>query len=292
MEKVLSEAYGLNIQKVSSLSRKDAGNDNDLYKVLASEGEYFLKEIPGHSKRDDTESIYTELCKCELSKSVMVLPLRSSEGKYLVRINEKDMMLYKFVDHKVLNEVDVEIDRILEVLDDLFKAFSKIKIPKHPFKTYNNWFERGVSQLRKRVADHKFLDLFEDYISTRFLELDFKIGNTHFDLNPFNIWLDNNNDILLSDFDNAQIAAYAKDIFDACSNFMDISGDGVELSDSNLERIYEFSKKYISNIELRDVKYLLTRPKLGNLFDPKTNYSDGELTNRMDGLYHFCVGKQ
>jgi Ser/Thr protein kinase RdoA (MazF antagonist) len=288
MEKILSEAYGLSVQEASSMSRKDAGNDNDLYKIIASEGEYFLKEIPGHSKREDTESIYSELSKCKLSKSRMVLPLKSNDGKYLVSINDKDMMLYPFVEHRVLNEMDIEIDQILEVLEDLFNGFSKINIPKHPFKTYNNWFERGVSQLRKKVSNHKFLDLFEDYINTRFLELDFKIGNTHFDLNPFNIWVDNNNDILLSDFDNVQIAAYAKDIFDACSKFVKVSSKGVELSESNLEMIFKFSKKYITNIEIRDVKYLLTRPKLGNLFDPRSGYSDEELKKKIDDFFEFC----
>tara|TARA_R110002072_G_scaffold64203_1_gene159071 strand:+ start:47173 stop:48048 length:876 start_codon:yes stop_codon:yes gene_type:complete len=288
MKKILSEVYGLSVLEVSSLSRKDAENDNDLYKIITSEGEYFLKEIPGHSKREDTESIYTELCKCKLSKSRMVLPLKSHDGKYLVSIIDKDMMLYRFVEHRVLSEIDIETDRILDVLEDLFNGFSKINIPKHPFKTYNNWFERGVSQLRKKVPGHNFLDLFEDYTNTRFLELDFKVGNAHFDLNPFNIWVDDNNDILLSDFDNAQIAAYAKDIFDACSRFVKVSNEGVELSESNIEMIFKFSKKYISNIEIRDVKYLLTRPKLGNLFDPKSDYSDEELTKKMDDFFEFC----
>jgi len=288
MEKKLSEAYGLSVQEASSISRKDAGNDNDLYKIITSEGEYFLKEIPGHSKREDTESIYSELWKCKLSKSSMVLPLKSQSGKYLVRINDKDMMLYRFVEHKVLNEIDIGIDSLLEVLEDLFDGFSKINLPKHPFKTYNNWFERGISQLRKKVADHKFLDLFEDYTSTRFTELDFKIGNVHFDLNPFNIWICDKNDIIISDFDNAQIAAYAKDIFDACSKFLNVSSDGVHLSPSNLEMIFNFSRKYISNIEIRDVKYLLIRPKLGNFFDPKSGYSDEELKKRMDDFFDFC----
>lgn len=177
-----------------------------------------MKEIPGHSKREDTESIYSELCKCKLSKSRMVLPLKSLDGKYLATINDKDVMLYCFVEHRVLSEIDIEISRILEVLEDLFDGLSKIKIPKHPFKTYSNWFERGASQLRKKVSDHK-------------------------------------------------------------------------LSESNLVMIYKFSKKYIPNIAIRDVKYLVTRPKLGNLFDPKSCYSDEQLKNRMDDFYYFCLGE-
>lgn len=288
MEKILSEIYDLNVQKISPLSRKDTGNDNDLYKIITNEGEYFLKEIPEHSKREDTELIYSELCKCKLSKSKMVLPLKSHEGKYQISINEKNMMLYHFVEHRVFNEVDIDINEILIVLEDLFNGFSKINIPNHPFKTYNNWFERGVSQLRKKVPEHKFLESFEEYSRTRFLDLNFKIGNTHFDLNPFNIWVDDHRHFLLSDFDNVQVAAYAKDIFDACSKFVKSSSEGVELSESNLEEILKFSKKYITNIEIRDVKYLLTRPKLGNLFDPKSGYSNQELTKKMDDYFDFC----
>lgn len=288
MKELLNEAYHINVQKIEHLSRKDTGNDNALFKVIESQNEYFLKEIPGHSLREDIDFIYSELAKCELSKSKMVLPLTTFDGKYQVNINDKYMMLYDFVEHKVLDEVDIEVDRILEFIDDLFCGLEKVDIPNHPFKTYRNWFDRGVFQLKKKVPKHKFLDLFEDYTKTRLHELDLVIGNTHFDLNPFNIWIDSNEDILISDFDNAQIAAYAKDIFDACSKFVEVSDVGVLVSDSDLEKVLEFSKKYVSNIEKSDVKYLLTRPKLGNLFDPKSNITEKELSSRMNDFYEFC----
>lgn len=288
MEKVLSKTFGLNIQEITYLSRHDTGNDNELFKIITSEGIYFLKEIPSHSEREDIGFIYSELAKSEFAKSRIVLPLTTLEGKFLVEINEKSMMLYDFIHHKVLNEVDIEVERILEVLGDLFSSLEKIEIPQHPFKNYNNWFERGVSQLRKKVSNHKFLDLFENYTKARLPELDLVIGNTHFDLNPFNIWLDENENILISDFDNAQVAAYAKDIFDACSKFVTMSQAGIKVSESDLDKILKFSKKYISNIDDRDIRFLLTRPKLGYLFDPKSNFSEKELTSKMDDFYEFC----
>lgn len=288
MKDFLNQTYDLDVQSIEPFSRKDSGNDNELYKIIDSQNEYFLKEIPNHSQREDIDSLYSELTKCELNKSDMVLPLMTKEGKYLSLNNDKNMMLYNYVPHKVLNEVDVELDRILEVLEDLFSAFQKIEIPRHPFKTYNNWFERGAIQLRKKVSKHIFLDLFEDYTKTRLSELNLIIGNTHFDLNPFNIWIDENESILISDFDNAQIAAYAKDIFDACSNFVKISQEGIQVSESDLEKILEFSKKYVTNIDERDVRFLLTRPKLGNLFDPKSSFSEKELSSNMDDFYEFC----
>lgn len=50
----------------------------------------------------------------------MVLPLKSLKGKYLVSTAEKDLMLYEYIEHKVFNEVDINIDRIFETLEDLF----------------------------------------------------------------------------------------------------------------------------------------------------------------------------
>jgi len=288
MKNVLNTVYGLNIQDIAPFSRKDIGNDNDLFRVTDKQNEYFLKEIPGHSKRDDLELIYSELSKCHLSKSKMILPIKSLEQKYLVCINNKDLMLYDYIEHNVFNEVDIEIDRLLDILEDLFIGFEKIAIPKHPFKTYNNWFERGVSLLRKKIENHKFLNLYDNYVKTRFTELDFEIGNTHFDLNPFNIWLDDKENILIADFDNAQIAAYAKDIFDVCSRYVNVLDDGVTVPEFELSRILDFSKKYIKNIEARDIKFLLVRPKLGSLFDPKVDYSEDELIKKMDHFYEFC----
>ena len=287
MKKLLHEIYGLNVQEIIPHSRKDSGNDNDLFKVLGDGKEYFLKEIPGHSKRGDLDLIYRELNKCVLDKSKLVLPIKSLQGKYLVNVKDKEVMLYPYISHKVFNEVNVDLHRTFEVLEDLFNGFKKILIPAHPFKTYNNWFERGPIQIRKKVDHHKFLDLFENFIRTRFTELNFEIGNTHFDLNPFNIWLDDERNILISDFDNAQVAAYAKDIFDTCSKYVEVSSDGVRIEESDLEKIFSFSKKYISNIEHRDLKFLLLRPKLGNLFDPKSNYSEKELIKKMDDLFDF-----
>jgi thiamine kinase-like enzyme len=218
----------------------------------------------------------------------MVLPLKSKEDKFLVEINGKELMLYLFVEHKVFDEVDIEINKVLEVLNELFDTLAEIQIPVHPFKTYNNWFERGVSQLRKKIKGHTFLDQFEEYFNGRFTELEFLIGNTHFDLNPFNIWLNNKNKIFISDFDNAQVGAYAKDIFDICSKYVTVSNGGVNINEKDLDAIFNFSKRYIKNISIRDVRYLLVRPKLGPLFDPKSNLTEIEIFKKLDDFLAYC----
>lgn len=288
MKDKLRELYGLNVEAVLALSRKDSGNGNDIFKLSDNSHEYFLKEISDQSIRDDLEKVYSELSKCHLSKAKMVLPIKSLKGSYVVQINDKKFMLYYFLEHKVFHEVHIEIEKLFEVLKEFFLVFKQVEILEHPFKDYSNWFLRGSSELKKKVEHHKFLDLFDQFIDTRFNHLEFSVGNTHFDLNPFNILVDNSGEICLADFDNAQSAAYAKDIFDVCSKYLVISADEVSISNQNLEKIFRFSQDYVNNLEINDVRFLLVRPKLGSLFDSSASLSHDDLLTKMNLLYDFC----
>lgn len=72
---------------------------------------------------NDLEFIYSELSKCKSTKFKMVPPIKSTEGKFLVCINEKDFMLYNYIEHNVFKEVDVKIDLLLDTLESLFISF-------------------------------------------------------------------------------------------------------------------------------------------------------------------------
>ena len=128
-------------------------------------------------------------------------------------------MIYPFVSHTVSLACNIPINQLLTCLQGFHENILELDIPRHPYKTYENWFERGLSQLKKRIDDHQFLYLFENFIVHRFVMLDFKMGNIHFDLNPYNVWLSNNNELYFSDFDTLQKGAYAKDLFDCVRIF-------------------------------------------------------------------------
>ena len=285
---LLKQYFNIHCHELVGLNREDSDNGNKLYKVIADEGVFFLKEIPNHSLRDDLDLVFHELDKCNPQKVILVRPLKSSEGRFVVNIDEKMMMLFPFVEHTVLaNDKKVDLIALLESLENFFEHTRRVVFPTDPRKNYQGWFARAGSRLEGIVGAHPFLDKFTNYHENRLRELQFECGSVHFDLNPYNVWIDLDGKFLFSDFDNAQVAAYAKDIFDCTSRFLEVNENGVFIKNSDLIKIYSFSKKYVPNLIETDVNFLLVRPKLGELFDPNSKYTREDVVKRLNFLNEF-----
>lgn len=289
MKKDLKKLFGIEALSIDPFVRSDTENDNQLFKIRTENETYFLKEIPSHSKRDDLENIYQEFSKCVPVGFDMVLPIITKDKKYLFTVNDKEMMLYPFFEHKVIENEQVSVSEILSFITELITELQKIKLPEHPVKNYSNWFARGPMLLKRKIPEHKFITLMDEYINNQFSKLVFSIGNTHFDLNTFNVWKGLDNRILVSDFDNALVAAHAKDIFDLCSKFLTIKDQKVEIAENDFLELYKFTSNYVQNLTTIDVRYMLIRPHLGELFDPDSELSIQEISNRLDLFYEFVL---
>jgi aminoglycoside phosphotransferase (APT) family kinase protein len=196
-------------------------------------------------------------------------------------------MIYPFIEHTPISGRDVSIGRLLDCLDELHENIQALDMPMHPYKTYRNWIERGHSQLKKRIQDHPFLDLFENFLMNRLRLLNFKVGNIHGDLNPYNVWLTEKNDLFFSDFDNLQKGDYAKDLFDSVAKYLVLDETHASINNLDFNKIANYSKKIISNVTKDDVGFLLIRPKLGDFFDPGSKLSDDQIIRRLDQLVLF-----
>jgi hypothetical protein len=279
--------YNIKISSVESFVRKDPGFDNLLLKLNCKDGVYFYKEIPSHSIEENLNQVYCELSKTFSRSYKTVLPLLSKNGVYCEYISSKPIMIYPFIEHTPISGSDVSIDRLLACLDELHENIQSLDMPMHPYKTYQNWIERGHSQLKKIIHDHPFLDLFESFLMNRLKLLDFKVGNIHGDLNPYNVWLNQKDDLVFSDFDNLQKGAYAKDLFDLVAKSFVLNDTQASIDDLDLNKITNYSKKIISNVTKCDLGFLLIRPKLGDLFDLGSKLTDAQILRRLDQLFLF-----
>jgi hypothetical protein len=279
--------YNIKISSVESFVRKDPGFDNLLLKLNCKDGVYFYKEIPKHSIEENLNQVYCQLSKVKSKLYMTVLPLISKDGLYCEHISSKPIMIYPFIEHTSFLDSAISIDRLLSCLNELHENIKNLDLASHPFKTYQNWFERGYVQIKKRINEHPLLDLLEKFLINRLMVLDFKVGNIHGDLHPSNIWLNTKNDLYFSDFDNLQKGVYAQDFFDSVEKYFVLDETRAFIADSDFIKIDSFSKKIISNVTKDDLAYLLIRPKLGDLFDPRSNLNEAQIKKRLDQLFLF-----
>jgi hypothetical protein len=290
MKEIIKEVeskYSLSITEIDPINRKDMGNDNLLLRLDTIRHPFFFKEIPSHSMHEGLDLIYSELSTIRPKLFKMVLPLKSTNGLYCEKILEMNAMVYPFIKHQVLQETRVPIDTIVSALREFHELTSPLNIPPHPFKTYANWFERGIVQMRKRIGHHDFLDSIELFFNDRFKKINFKMGNAHFDLNPFNLWTDNSNELLFSDFDNCQPGALAKDFYDVMAAYWNVTEEGITISSEDLKKIKHHSEYFISGLEKNDVFFLLSRPKLGPLFNPENGMDEVRIRRHLDQIKNF-----
>jgi hypothetical protein len=278
----ISATYPLAISKAEEVVRSDPGHGNLLLKLYCNEGLFFYKEIPEHSVGNQLNQIYSELCKVNTKSFQMALPIKSKFNNYCEEINGKQSMVYPFIEHKILHDTNIPIETMLVCLSEFHEKIKTLNIPEHPFKTYHNWFERGHMHLSKSIVCHPFLNDLLIFTNERFKELDFINGNIHFDLNPFNVWLTDKHEIYFSDFDTVQVGALAKDLFDLTVKYVDTSETDISIKSDNFSKIYNYSKKYISNATERDIKFLLLRPKMRDFFTEGKN-----LKARLDQMKNF-----
>lgn len=279
--------YDVSIDSASSINRFDIGNSNILLKLEGNNQSYFYKSLPTHSLRDGLNQIYGEFSLIQPHSFKMALPIRSKNNTYCEKIGGNLSSIYPFIEHKVFNESNIPVDQIFTCLTEFHDLIRKLDIPFHPFKTYENWFERGPKQLKIRIKEHKFLRLFEDFIDGRFKSFKFISGNAHFDLNPFNVLLTSDNEIYFSDFDNAQPAALAKDYFDIMSRYLTIENGLATISKVDLDNIIFKANEYVDGLQKWDAKYLLVRPKLGPLFDENNGLREEQIKVILNGLLEF-----
>jgi len=283
----INSKYAINIQSASKINRSDIGNLNTLLKLEGSNQSYFFKNVPSHSLRDELDQVYSELSLIKPYSFKMALPIRSKNNLFFETISNHLSSLSPFINHHVFNQSDIPVERISGCLIEFHYLIRTLNIPSHSFKTYENWFERGLQQLKTRIEEHPFLKLFEDFISNRFSNLRFITGNTHFDLNPFNVWISSENEIYFSDFDNSQPAALAKDYFDIMSKYLRIDQGYPSISATDLDEIILRSNHYVDGLQNKDVRFLLVRPKLGPLFDPNNDLEDEQIKLILNGLTAF-----
>lgn len=289
-QEIISEInlkYEVSIQSAAKANRIDSGNSNTLLQLIGDEHSYFFKTIPAHSLREELDQIYSELSLVKPHSFKLALPIKSKSNVFCENILGNPSSVYPFVSHRVFDETDIPVDRINRCLMEFHGLIRPLGIPSHPFKTYENWFERGLQQLKNRTKEHPLLVRFEEFIQNRFRNFRFVSGNTHFDLNPFNVWVSTENDIYLSDFDNAQPAALAKDYFDIMSRYLRIDKGVSAIPTDTLGVILSESERYVDGLRDKDAKYLLVRPKLGSLFDPSTRLEDEQIYEVLDGLLEF-----
>lgn len=279
--------YNIKIYSVESFVRKDTGSDNLLLKLNCKDGAYFYKEIPNHSMEENLNQIYCELSKVKSKLYKTVLPLISKDGLCCEYISSKPIMIYPFIEHKSFSDSVISIDRLLSCLNELHENIKNLDLTVHPFKTYQNWFKRGHVQIKKRIDEHPLLDFLENFLLNRLMLLDFKVGNIHGDLHPFNVWLTNKEDLYFSDFDNLQKGAYAQDLFDSVEKYLFLDEKNAFIADSDFNKIARFSKNIISNVTKEDLAYLLVRPKLGDMFDPRSELTKAQIKKRLDQLLLF-----
>jgi hypothetical protein len=280
--KKISETYPLTINKAEEVVRADPGHGNLLLKLYCNEGLFFYKEIPEHSVGNQLNQIYSELCKANTKLFQMALPIKSKFNNYCEEINGKPSTIYPFIEHKIFPNFNLPIELVLSCLSEFHEQIQSLNIPEHPFKTYHNWFERGHMQLSKSIDRHPFLDDLLLFTNERFKELDFINGNIHFDLNPFNVWITDKHEIYFSDFDTVQVGALAKDLFDLTVKYVETSETAINIEKENFKKIFNFSKKYVSNATERDIRLLLLRPKMRDFF-----CEDKNLMARLDQMKKF-----
>ncbi len=283
----INDKYDLGINKVMTFERKDDGNSNLLLKLQGEKQLFFFKEIPSHSARKGLDHIYSELALLNPKYFKLALPLISNRKKYCEEILSMQSMIYPFIDHDVFAESNIPIEGILSSLNELHDSLQNLNIATHPFKTYQNWFERGLEQIKKRVDNHPFLDMFHNFIECRFRKINFIMGNCHFDLNPYNVWITKNNELYFSDFDNCQVAALAKDFFDITSRYLIFSEESFNISAENLDKIRMSSHKYIKNLNHQDFRFLLIRPKLGSLFSLNNGLTEQQIKKKLHQFVRF-----
>lgn len=286
----INSKYDVSIESSSKINRLDLGNSNILLRLEGKNQSYFFKTIPTHSVREGLNQIYSELSLIRPQSFKMALPICSKSNLYCENICGNLSSLYPYIDHNVFNESKIPVNRIQASLSEFQALIRSSNIPSHPFKTYENWFERGLTQLTTRVKEHKFLGLFEDFIADRFTNLGFILGNAHFDLNPFNVWIASNNEIYFSDFDNSQPAALAKDYFDIMARYLAIDKGVISISKADLDLIISKCYEYADGLQYSDAKFLLIRPKLGILFEPKNELEEDQIKVVLDGLLKFVSG--
>lgn len=279
--------YNISIISALRINRVDSGNSNVLLKLAANNKSYFYKSLPTHSLHDGLDQIYNELSLVEPQSFKMALPIKTKSHTYCESIAGNLSSVYPFIEHQVFQESNIPVDKIYTCLTEFHDLIRILDIPTHPFKTFENWFERGPKQLKTRIKEHELLRLFEDFINHRFKNLNFIYGNTHFDLNPFNVWLTSNNEVYFSDFDNVQPAALAKDYFDIMSRYLTIEKGVPTISKADLDKIILKSHEYVDGLQDEDVKYLLVRPKLGPLFDPNNEFDEEEIEVVLKGFLEF-----
>lgn len=282
MKNKISEKYSLTINSVNEVSRNDHGHGNLLLKLNCNEGIYFYKEIPAHSVDNKLNQIYSELSLAKPQLFKMALPIKSKANNFCEEINGKLSTIYPFIEHTTFQNSYLPMETVLNCLTEFHERIKFLNIPEHTFKTYHNWFERGHMLLSKRIDKHPFLDELLIFTNKRFLELDFLMGNIHFDLNPFNVWLTEKDEIYFSDFDTAQKGALAKDLFDLAVKYVETNELDIRLDKDNFKKIFNCSKKYISNATERDIRFLLLRPKMRNFFN-----DENDVKARLDQMKKF-----
>ncbi len=285
MRDFLKNTYKLNVTGLAPLQRQDAGHGNQLWHAQAGERDFFLKEIPEHSKSGDLEGIYRALSWARPKGYRMVLPILSKNQRYLEAFEGRSYMLYPFVEHTTLMDARPSMKGMFGLIEKHFACMARLQLPEHPFKTYQNWFERAGAKLEEKVGAHPFLDAFGSFCQDRWPELHFVNGPVHFDLNPYNMWFSPEHELLLSDFDNAQTAAYAKDVFDSMSIYLNVN-----LPETNWREVKNFARNWVRDITDEDTRFLGVRPKLGELFSPSSPLSKEEIRAQLQVFLEFCRG--
>lgn len=271
--KTIENHFNLGALTVAEFERSDLHSGNRLF-ILSNEKDerFFYKEIPSHSVSGDLETIYEGLSNVRPINYKLALPMKNIFGKYISYINngdtcERPFVVMSFVEHQNVQESRFDLKLLLQILAEFHRDIKNVMAPEKPDKTYESFLQRGLYKIQFIFPNHPFCKMFDDFLKNRFPKLQLNQGVIHGDCNPFNVWISKRNGIYFSDFDNLQKGHYIKDLSELVAGYLNVEEKNLAICKEIKFLIQESAAKTAGPISWLDLKYLIVRPLLPDIFD-------------------------
>jgi len=265
IEKV-SELFEINIISSTPLKRND---DDDVINIFldAIDGQkYFLKEIQGHSMREGLDALYSNLKKVRSDDFQLILPisLNSNPNKFIFQVEGKNLVLFKREMFRPFDGRQYPLSKLIENLILFNSLIKNDKFSKQEFRTYEAWLSMGIRRFRNKFGEGlPFLDSFETFMTQRFSNIHFEMGNIHGDIHRDNLGLDENGKLVILDFDLVQEGCLITDFAAAASLYIDWNNPGTSENDQIYQQVFDQISRFAKEIEPSDLKFLIKRNILG-----------------------------
>ena len=212
--------------------------------------------------------------------------MRTLAGSYGFFINEKLFHLSEWLPLRPFDTTVFAHNELLQMIRKMHKLLNNLDLPSS-FRKYDGWLGLPLKRLPQTHGENlPFMEQYAFFLKERFPKISFKKGNIHTDIHYENVCLDNQNQLVLLDWDSSQQGMLAMDYVRATAMYLDFSGGQVKIDNHYIEELKLFLSRLCLQITQKDIRYLLIRSLLVGECFPEGMARD-IVENRLKALAEF-----